>query len=140
MPKPLRIWLVDDDADEQMLVRVVMGRTHSPVELRVMDDPTHAMCVLEEATADNLPHVILCDVKMRNMSGFEFVEWLRKSRWKALPVVMCSNSQRDDDITRAYALGANAFHVKSPTLDGMRNCFDALTSYWGTAITLPRLN
>jgi CheY-like chemotaxis protein len=140
MTTPLRIWLVDDDLDEQMLVRLVMGQLPAPVELYVMDDPTKAIRVLEEATPDKLPHLIICDVKMRQMSGFEFVEWLRKSRWKAMPIVMCSNSQHNEDVTRAYALGANAFHVKSPTLDGMRSCFVALTDYWGTTMSLPRLN
>jgi CheY-like chemotaxis protein len=139
MPTPLRIWLVDDDADEQMLVRQVMGRLPSPVELQVLDDPTHVMCVLEEATADNLPHLILCDVKMRNMSGFEFVEWLRKSRWKALPVVMCSNSQRDDDITRIRPgrerIPCEITHARRH--DELFRCAHELL---GTAITLPRLS
>ncbi|HMJ89776.1 MAG TPA: response regulator [Candidatus Acidoferrum sp.] len=138
MTKSLHVWLVDDQADEQFLVRRVISRLPVSVELRIIDGAKRAMRTLEAATgSEQLPHLIICDVKMPEMDGFDFLMWLRQSRWKHLPVVMCSNSESTLDVTRAYALGANAYHVKAATLDGMRNCFESLTNYWSQSVELP---
>jgi two-component system, chemotaxis family, response regulator Rcp1 len=139
MPKTLRIWLVDDDADEQTLVQHVMAKLPVGVELRWFEQAATAIDVLESSDASRWPQLIICDVKMPGMDGFGFLDWVRHSRWKALPVVLCSNSSERGDVTRAYALGANAYHVKARTLDGMRECFEMLTAYWSETVELPRV-
>src|SRR5947208_3406809 len=113
MAKTLRIWLVDDDCDEHLLVTHVMTNLLVGVELRVIHCATLAVNAIESSEVAQLPQLILCDVKMPGMDGFEFLDWVRHSKWKALPVIMCSNSATQRDITRAYSLGANAYHVKA---------------------------
>jgi len=76
------------------------------------------------------PHLILCDVKMPTMTGFDFLAWLRSSQYRAVPVVMLSNSEAQADVNRAYALGANAYHVKPGDLEETRRQFASLSDYW----------
>jgi CheY-like chemotaxis protein len=99
------------------------------------------MQALEDADndPDQLPHVILCDIRMPGMDGFEFLQWLRNSAWRAMPIALFSNSDIQSDVDRAYAMGANAFHVKSATLDELGDCLITISRFWGKVARLPSL-
>lgn len=60
-----------------------------------------------------LPAMVLLDVKMPGMDGFEVLAWIRQ-QWEffQLCVVMLTNSDHIRDVNEAYHLGANAFLVK----------------------------
>jgi DNA-binding response OmpR family regulator len=60
-----------------------------------------------------LPHLILLDLKMPRVSGFDVLAWLRKEEaFKGVPVVVLTSSNHDADIKRAYDLGAKSYLVK----------------------------
>jgi CheY-like chemotaxis protein len=133
----LRLWVVEDEASEHFLVRRAVSRLKRPVDLRLIDHARRAMESLQCASAEEIPHVIVCDLKMPHMDGFEFLAWLRQSPWRVLPLVICSNSEVAKDITRAYSLGANAYHVKASTTEAMEECFNVLIDYWGECCRTP---
>jgi putative two-component system response regulator len=81
-------------------------------------DPAAAIRV---AHADTKPGIILLDLKMPGMDGFEVIEWLRGGPWSAnIPIIVISGLTSPKDIARAIELGADDFLVKPvdpPTLD-----------------------
>ncbi len=135
MPNRLRIWLVDDDADERFIVETVMNRLSEPVHMLSLEGAKDAIQALEVTPVAHLPHVIVCDISMPGMTGFDFLKWLRQSAWKTLPVVIRSNSALQRDVTRSYELGANAYHTKAASIQGMTERMEALSDYWRTAAT-----
>ena len=139
MQARLIIWMIDDDEDEHILVRLAFAKAACETELHCFASATQAMEALQSAASQQLPHLILCDVKMPGVDGFEFLIWLRHSKWQAMPIALFSNSNIQTDIDRAYALGANAFHVKSSTQGQLCKCVDVIAQFWGGVVRPPSL-
>jgi CheY-like chemotaxis protein len=89
--------------------------------LRVVESGREAMDYLtgQAPYADRelnpLPFLLLVDLNLPAMSGFELLSWLRQQpQLRELPVVIFSSSARTDDLNRAYELGANDY-VQKPS-------------------------
>jgi CheY-like chemotaxis protein len=69
-----------------------------------------------------LPDLILIDVKMPGLSGFDVLEWLgQQSDLAIIPAVVVSSSDQQSDINRAYQLGANAYVVKPSSFERLQD-------------------
>lgn len=60
------------------------------------------------------PCLMLLDLKMPIVSGFEVLEWVRDqpSFQKSLPVIVLTSSDQEGDVRRAFELGASDYLVK----------------------------
>lgn len=77
------------------------------------------------------PHFILTDLKMPGADGFTLLEFLRKKPESALiRAVVLSGSQDDDDIKKAYWLGASGYLVKPSSPTDLRKVVKTLFDYW----------
>ena len=75
-----------------------------------------ALNVLEarKRTAAHRPHIILLDIIMPGVNGFEYLKELKKSpKLSDVPVIMTSNLGEESAITRCKRLGAADYFVKS---------------------------
>ena len=78
-----------------------------------------------------LPSVLLLDLKMPRSNGFEVLQWVRQqSPFPYLPVVVLTVSEELRDISKAYALGANSFLIKPPSIADLRDMLLSLSKYW----------
>jgi CheY-like chemotaxis protein len=78
-----------------------------------------------------VPALILMDLKMPRVDGFEFLAWLRREPGlKLIPVVVLSSSNLPHDVKRAYELGANSFVVKVQDNTTLPDTLQTLASYW----------
>ena len=86
------------------------------------------------------PQVILLDLKMPRVNGFEFLQWLRADSpgdLRLLPVIVMSSSNQKNDVNRAYALGANSYFVKPISWRDFETRMKALNAYWGSYVEKP---
>jgi len=118
-----------------------MELTHAsvPVRLKVVNDGNEAIQYLEGAGQYGdreqypVPNVILLDLKMPRITGFEFLEWLRSkgpSKHRFIPVVVMSSSVLKEDVDRAYSLGANSYLVKPVSWALFKERIKAIGIYW----------
>ena len=78
-----------------------------------------------------IPALILMDLKMPRMDGFEFLGWLRREPGlRLIPVVVLSSSNLPHDVRRAYDLGANSFVVKVQDNTALPDTLKTLATYW----------
>src|SRR5215472_8418297 len=130
------ILVVDDsEADISILNRAI---AKAGIDSRVLSlrDGQEAVDYLSHEEGFNerthpMPELMLLDLKMPKMDGFDVLLWLQKHpRLKRLPVMVLSSSQQDRDVDRAYDLGANCFVVKPSSLAGYTDIADGLREFW----------
>lgn len=118
MNKLKPILLVEDDPKDADLT--IMALEESNLSNRVVHvvDGVEAMeylrCEGKFKSRDNeLPAVMLLDIKMPRMDGIEVLKAIRDDKnLRMLPVVILTSSQENPDLQECYSLGANAYVVK----------------------------
>jgi CheY-like chemotaxis protein len=87
-----------------------------------------------------LPSVLLLDLKMPRMGGFEVLEWCKaQPHLNKMLIVVLSGHHELPEVNRAYALGAHSFLVKPSSREEIANLVKKFTGYWELgAPPLPR--
>ncbi len=79
---------------------------------------------------DKRPDLVLCDVLMPKMDGFQALEELKKSPdTQDIPVIMLTMLSKDEDIKKGLQLGANDYIVKSQ--HAVAEIVDKVKSFFG---------
>ncbi len=101
-----KILIVDDDLSIRLLLGNFLSRDY---EVVTKANGLEAMEWLEE----NLPHLIVCDLQMPEMDGYQFLEKVRERGFtKHTPVVILSGSESSKDRVKCYQMGSQDFLVK----------------------------
>jgi CheY-like chemotaxis protein len=79
-----------------------------------------------------LPCLLLLDLKMPIMGGFDVLEWLRQrpELSRSLPVVVLTSSDQEEDATRSFELGARDYFVKPVTFKALLSLVLKLKEEW----------
>lgn len=100
----LSILIVDDVPLNVLLIKKMLSQ-HS-FQLRSASGGQQAL----DAIADNAPTLILLDLMMPNIDGFEVIKRLRANpQTENLPIIVLSALNSEQDVTRALELGANDY-------------------------------
>lgn len=130
-----RIILIEDDDDHAEIMAFHLHEQDPTISVTRLEDGGRAMAWVEASAAlepqDALPWLVLLDLKLPRYDGHEVLSHLRRHpRLATLPVVVCSTSDASRDVTRALALGANAFVTKPSALDGFARLVEGLLGFW----------
>ena len=138
------ILLAEDREDDILLIRRAFQKAYVNNPLHVVKDGEEAISYLSgEGKYSNraefpLPDLMLLDLKMPRVDGFEVLEWIRKQPGLAsLRVVVLTASDHLRDVNRAYKLGANSFMVKPVDFEDVVHMSRFLTVYWLDMSTTP---
>ena len=107
--------------------------------LAVARDGEEAVRLLD-SRADRPPRLILLDLKLPGMSGFDVLQAIRghaNEHVRRIPVVMLTTSRAPADVRRAYDLGANAFLRKPLELPEYIDLIGAVRHWWLERVELP---
>ncbi|MGX6647420.1 response regulator [Maricaulaceae bacterium MS644] len=119
----MKILLVDDDPTEFIFLEDALDADGGGHELSYAESGRAALRQLREVT----PDVIILDLRMPGMTGFDVLEAVRADPSLAGSAVMVlSNSAIAADRTQALALGAQDYRVKPLTPDGYAELVDAM--------------
>jgi CheY-like chemotaxis protein len=109
------ILLVEDHPDDEFLTLHTLKKNHID-NVVVTREAKEALDYLNTAWSHGGPHrsfmpgLILLDLRLPKMDGFEFLEAVRAdARTKDIPVVILSSSQQQKDLERCRDLGAKAY-------------------------------
>lgn len=113
------ILLAEDSADDSHLIQRAFELAKLPFKLHIVANGREAAEYLAGKNSFGnrkkfpLPDVVLTDLKMPQMDGFELVEWIRRqSQFQNLPVVVLTGSHEVRDRLRALEMGATSYMVK----------------------------
>jgi len=80
---------------------------------------------------DELPRVILLDLKLPLIDGLEVLRQIRgDARTRNVPVVVLTSSTEERDVVESYALGVNSYIAKPVDFDQFRDAMQVIGMYW----------
>ena len=136
---PGEVLLVEDAEVHVAFARLAFEREGLQDELRVVRDGESAMQMLEE-DPDRPPRLIILDLGLPRMSGFDVLEAVRQHdnpRIRRTPVVVLTTSKAPGDVRKAYELCANSFVSKPLDLDDFVELIGELNTWWLRRAELP---
>jgi len=141
--RKLNILLVEDSADDVFFFRDAFEKARGSGVLHSVCDGIEAVAYLSgegvygDRTAYPFPDLLLLDLNMPRMNGFEVLEWVRQNpRCNGLVVHVLTSSIREADVARAYALRANGYVVKPTRISELAAFVSALLG-WHRFLSFP---
>ena len=129
----LKLLLIEDDANDVELLRLAFESISGP-QPEVVYNGLEAIEVIQsqaQRTQACWPDVILCDLNMPVMNGFEFIKWLKlESPCPRTPLVVLTSSVVDTDVGMSYDLGAAAYLVKPSSHEELETLVKGLVDFW----------
>lgn len=132
------ILLVDDSENDLCFLRFAFEKAEIANPIQEVHNGEEAMAYLngdppfDDRAQYPLPLIMLLDLNMPRRSGFEVLEWLRaQSGLKRLTVIILTASLREEDVDRAFDLGANSFLVKPSSLENLASISRCLRDWIG---------
>lgn len=129
--------LVEDNDDHVILIRRAFAKSKVVNPLQVVRTGEDAIAYLQGTGRFSnraefpLPSVILLDLKLTGIDGFEVLRWIRQQPGlRAMRVVVLTSSSEIRDVNLAYQLGANSFLVKPVDFEDFVRVTQALQGYW----------
>lgn len=143
----LRLLVVEDDTDDQLLVLDALREAGFPHDVFFAHDGAELMDYVNrqgehtDPGSSPLPHLVILDLHMPRMSGFDVLEKRRSHPvFRLIPVIVMTSSWSEEDITQCYELGVNSFITKPVSFDHLVRVMRTIGAYWLNICELPDLH
>ncbi|HOX04829.1 MAG TPA: response regulator [Planctomycetota bacterium] len=144
--EPIRILLVEDNADHAELVRRSLADHRVANRITHLSDGAAALDYLHnrgdyaDAEKNPRPHIVLLDLRLPKIDGLEVLRVLKQDqRLAAIPVIILTTSEADADIAQAYGNHANSYLVKPVGFEKLKSMMQDFGFYWLGWNTHPEL-
>ena len=129
------IYIVDDTADYRFLLQQVFTRFLPQYTVRFFSSGDelrqHLLTVSEPGKSPAGPDLILLDLNMPGLSGYDTLLFLKQhSRWQQIPVVMMTSTGSIEEVEQCYKAGANSFLTKPADFVQLKQVMETLCYYW----------
>ncbi len=135
------ILLVEDDDNDATLLMMAFKKNNILNPVQWAHDGLEAIAYLngEGAFADRnrypFPEVLILDLKMPRMGGFELLSWIREHpEFKVIPTIIMTSSRHDPDVQKAYNLGANTYMIKPSSFEELARMVKLAHDYWAASV------
>jgi two-component system response regulator len=135
------VLIAEDDLGDRVLLEQAFRATSSEADLRFTANGEEFLAYLRREppweTAER-PDLIVLDLNMPRMDGREVLLEIKSDpSWRAVPVVVLTNSRSLEDIEMAYHRGANTYIAKPHSPDELARIVVALCEFWFRVALLP---
>ncbi len=131
------ILIAEDDQDETVLLGSAFRKAGLSSKLQFVLNGREAQAYLEGHAPYNdretypMPSLLVLDLKMREVDGYEFLHWLQtQPHLKGLTVVVHSGSIKQQDMDGTANLGVKGYYVKSSSREDKIKFFQTLSKRW----------
>lgn len=138
MNGPEHILVAEDNATDAFFLQRAFSRGGMPVTLHFARDGQEVIDYLQglgafaDRVAHPLPRLLLLDLNLPRLSGFEVLSWIRdQPALHDLQVVIFTGSNEPKDVRRAFGLGANSYWVKPHSIEELNALVGRFKTAWG---------
>ncbi len=131
------VLIVEDNPDDLFILKRAFRLAGTPNDLHHAEHGQQAMDYLagvspyDDRSVHPLPSLVLLDLKLPVKHGLEVLAWIKaQPSCRGIIVVILTSSNEDQDVSRAYDLGASAFLVKPTSAEKLTEIVRALDLFW----------
>lgn len=131
------ILLAEDEETDVMMFQLALRLAGISPSVFVVRDGQEAVDYLSgsdpynDRTAFPLPALIVLDLKMPRMTGFDVLSWLKSEEaLRGIPAVILSSSSYPQDIQQAMELGARDYYIKPHSVRELAKLLQQATGKW----------
>ena len=125
------IMIVEDDLDDQELLREAFASLNYPIDLVFCSDGFEALGYIEKC--DITPFIILSDVNMPRINGFELREKVHNSpklTVRSIPFLFLTTGAQKEAVLDSYSKRAQGFFLKPNSIKDLHNILRKIIDYW----------
>ena len=141
--RPLDILIAEDNEDDILLIREAFEEVNMVNRITVVRDGEEALAYLRGEgpfSQSPLAGMVLLDINMPKKTGLEVLTEIKADiRFRPLPVVMLTVSDRDEDIIRSFEQGACSYIRKPVTFTRFIAVVKEFEMYWTLVSKIPAL-
>lgn len=138
------VLIIEGNDDDAFLFRKALEKAGVRNPIRTVSDGREAIDYLSGAAPFGdrrrhpLPSIIYTALNLPKKNGFEILDWFNRHPERAnIPVIVMSWSMEEEDVQRAYELGANSYMVKPETFGELIHSLQAAVEYWQCCFKKP---
>jgi len=139
--RTIDILMVEDDPGDVRLTREALKGSKLLHSLNVVEDGVAALDYLRKAAPYQeaiRPDLVLLDLNLPRKDGREVLAAMKQDEaLRAIPVVILTTSQAEEDVLRAYNLNANCYVTKPVDFDQFMRIVRTIEEFWLNVVTLP---
>ncbi len=139
MENPAKILLVEDNHMDIVLTLDAFREAKLKNAVTVTRNGQEALDYLfgrdkyADRTLYPMPNLILLDLKMPGIDGFEVLRQVKNTdKLKRIPVIILTSSKEEGDRALSYDIGANSYLLKPVSFDGFTDVVKKIDDYWFT--------
>ena len=128
------IIIIEDDIDDQEILKEVLQSLNVPNELKVFDNCMDAYTYLE--TTPDKPFLIFSDINLPQMSGAELKKQINENaqmRRKSIPFVFLTTTSAHNAVLDAYENLSQGFFTKPNNINSLKQMIEMILNYWKIA-------
>jgi len=116
----IKVLLVEDNPEDAAVTVRVLKHNMLSNGLIIAASGNEAISALKNKSSSELPQLILLDINLPDVSGIDLLTRIKNdSNLNAIPVVILTGSNEDQDIQKSYDLGASNYLVKPISNDAL---------------------
>ena len=131
------VLVAEDEPTDALILRMAFEQAGIPCSIVVVSDGKEAVDYLcgqhpyTDRSVHPLPALLLLDLKMPRMTGFDVLAWLAsRPDFRHLPAIIFSSSADDEDVSRARQMGARDYFVKPHSVSDYVKIVKAIHTRW----------
>ncbi|MBN1858551.1 response regulator [Candidatus Bipolaricaulota bacterium] len=136
-PDRMNVLVVEDNEDDVMIIKRAMRKSEFKCDLYFAYDGEQALNFLHrQGEFDDAPKpdLVLLDLKLPKANGLEVLADIKQDeRLRRIPVIVLTNSERDEDMVRAYDSGAASYMTKPVDSKDFERLIQTVQEYWRIA-------
>jgi len=125
------VWIIDNDSDDQEVVRHVWQELKLPNELVFLEGAQHALQMLEDVTYS--PFIIICELNLPGIDGFELRKIMlekNQKKFNSVPFIFWTTQASESQIVKAYDLSVHGLFIKDSNFNELKKTFVSIINYW----------